>query len=165
MMHTLTDQTFEQPLPAAAAPVRLAGRMGPNGYEAENREWLPFLTRPDRRLGTRGDGRPRRAGLDPMELPLSVLIASGHPPRRTSALVSALGNPNNQHAGNEEGDPMGALGEIRSCRDIPAYCDECAGSAHLRRRCAATDAATASRLSCCPEGELSGNRRRGEFQT
>ena len=31
---------------------------------------------------------------------------------------------------------MGPLSEIRACRDIPAYCDACAGSARLRRKCA-----------------------------
>lgn len=122
--------------PAPAAPVRLQGRMTPKGYEPENKAWKAFLTFPDKRLGTRADGSTRLAGRDPLKLPLEILVNAGHPNRRTSALVSALGNPNGQRDGNEEGDPMGALETVRACRDIPAYCDECAGSAHLRRKCA-----------------------------
>ena len=63
--------------PAPAPPVRLQGRMTPKGYEAENSAWKPFLTYPDKRLGTRADGSPRLAGCDPMKLPLD-----GHPRRQ-----------------------------------------------------------------------------------
>lgn len=125
--------------PAPAAPVRLQGRMTPHGYEAENEAWKVFLTQPDKRLGTRPDGSPRLAGRDPLMLPLEILVKAGHPNRRTSALVSALGNPNGHRDGNEEGDPMGGLSAIRVCGDIPDYCNECAGGAFLRRKCGVID--------------------------
>jgi len=121
---------------APAAPVRLQGRMTPKGYEPENKAWKAFLTFPDKRLGTRADGSPRLAGRDPLKLPPETLAKAGHPNRSTRALVRALGNPNNQYAGNEEGDPVEALSEIRAYRDIPPYCEGCAGDARLRRKCA-----------------------------
>ena len=132
--HSLEDFSITEPDPAA--PVRLQGRMTPNGYKAENAAWLPFLTYPDKRLGTRPDGSIRRAGHDPMKLPLETLTKFGHPNRRTSALVSALGNPNGLSIENADGDPMEALEAVRSYRDIPAYCNGCAGDADSRRRCA-----------------------------
>lgn len=122
--------------PDPVAPVRLQGRMTPNGYQSENSAWKPFLTYPDKRLGTRHDGSPRLAGRDPMKIPLDVLRKSGHPRRSTKALVTALANPGNHHGGNEEGDPMDALEAVRAYRDIPAYCNECAGDAPSRRKCA-----------------------------
>ena len=142
----LTAQPRQAPRegPAPAAPVRLQGRMTPSGYKAENAAWKPFLTRPDPSLGKRHDGSVRLAGRDPMKIPPATLIKAGHPNRRTSALVSALGNPNGQHAGNEEGDPMGALEAIRSYRDVPAYCNGCAGDALSRRKCAV--------INCPPVG-------------
>ena len=122
--------------PAPVAPARLQGRMTPNGYEAENAAWLPYLTYPDKRLGTRADGSPRLAGRNPMELSLETLRKAGHPNRSTRALIRALGNPNGQHEDNEEGDPMRTLEAVSAYRDIPAYCNECAGDASARRRCA-----------------------------
>ena len=71
-----------------------------------------------------------------MQLPLDVLRKAGHPRRSTKALVAALVNPRSSHAGNENGDPVVVLDGYRS---IPAYCDECAGSASLRRKCATVD--------------------------
>lgn len=122
--------------PVKAEPCRLQGRMTPKGYEPENAAWLPILTYRDERLGNRADGSPRRAGHDPMKLPLDVLSASGHPRRGTGELIRALNNPNRLHAENADGDPIAALQEVRGYRDIPAYCDACSGSAHLRRKCA-----------------------------
>jgi len=142
--HSEAAFAAQAPLPARTepdpvAPVRLQGRMTPNGYQAENSAWKPFLTYPDKRLGTRADGSPRLAGRDPMQIPIETLRKAGHPKRSTAALVRALVNPNAQHTGNEEGDPIGPLECIRGYRDIPAYCDTCAGSAHLRRKCATID--------------------------
>ena len=48
---------FTQEEPTPVAPVRLQGRMTPNGYEPENRAWRPFLTYPTKR--TRADGSQR----------------------------------------------------------------------------------------------------------
>jgi len=111
---------FTQEEPTPVAPVRLQGRMTPNGYEPANRAWRPFLTYPTKR--TRADGSPRLAGHDPLTLSLDVLTESGHPNRSTRDLVRAYGE--------------GAEG-IRSYRDIPAHCDECSsGDASSRRKCA-----------------------------
>lgn len=115
----------------AMPPCRLLGRMTPNGYQPENYAWLPILTYPDERLGWR-----RRAGRDPMTLPRDMLCASGHPPHRTGALVSALSNPRGVAGHDGDGDPVERLREVRGYGDIRAYCDECAESAYLRRKCA-----------------------------
>ena len=124
----------ERAEPAPAAPVRLQGRMGLNGYEAENAAWIPYLTYPDRRLGTRHDGSPRLAGHDPMKLPPELLTKAGHPKRSMAQLRLALGNPNRLHTENADGDLR--LDEVRVYRDVKAYCDGCAGDAQSRRRCA-----------------------------
>lgn len=136
-MNIETSSPLSEPEPVA--PVRLRGRMTPNGYQSENHAWWKFLTRPDPSLGERHDGSPRLAGRDPMKILPATLTKAGHPPRRTSALVSALGNPGGRQAGNEDGDPMGPLECIKGYRDIPAYCDACAGTAQSRRRCACID--------------------------
>ncbi len=122
--------------PAPAAPVRLKGRMTPRGYEPENEAWTALLTFPDKRLGKRADGSARLAGIDPLKLPLDTLRKAGHPNRSTRDLVRALGNPSNQHASNEVGDPMEALGRVTGYSDLPEYCNACAGDAVARRRCA-----------------------------
>ena len=101
--------------------------MTPKGYQAENAAWMPFLTQPDKRLGTRSDGSFRLAGRDPLKIPLNVLRKAGHPNRSTRDLVRVPSNPNGLHGGNEEGDPMDRLNEIRGYRDIPDYWDGCAG--------------------------------------
>ena len=92
-----------------AEPCRLRGKMTPNGYEPENKAWLDVLTYPDASLGKRADGSPRRAGRNPMNIPLDVLTASGHPPRRIRELVRALCNPRGLQKGNETGDPVERL--------------------------------------------------------
>ena len=149
----------ERAEPAPAAPVRLQGRMAPNGYEAENAAWKPFLTYPDKRLGTRHDGSPRLAGHDPMKLPPELLTKAGHPKRSMAQLRLALGNPNRLHTENADGDPR--LDEVRVYRDVKAYCDGCAGDAQSRRRCAVTH---------CPfwlvrMGRSPHNPRRGELNS
>ena len=103
--------------------------MTPTGYKAENTAWKPFLTRPDPSLGERHDGTPRLAGLDPMKIPPATLIMAGHPNRANEALRSALCN-------YDHGDPVEALSRVRAYRDIPAYCNGCAGDALSRRKCA-----------------------------
>src|SRR6476469_211129 len=66
-------------LPDEALPVSLARNPHRIGG-CENENWLPNLT----------DGIGKRcAGRDPMDLPVEVLTASGHPPRRTRDLVAA----------------------------------------------------------------------------
>jgi hypothetical protein len=57
--------------------------------QEENHGWLPYLTN-----GVLGR---RCVGLDPMTIPVEVLIAAGHPPRRTRALVSAFMGHNPHH--------------------------------------------------------------------
>ena len=108
--------------PDPVASVRLLGKMGKNGFQSENAAWKPFLTYPDKRLGTRHDGSPRVAGHDPMKLSLETLTKSGHPNRSTRELVRAMG---------EEAE------HVRAYRDIPAHCLGCsAGDASARRKCA-----------------------------
>jgi hypothetical protein len=69
-------------LPPKAAPVSLRRKSyADHGVQEENYPWLPFLA----------DGVGKRCiGRDPMDIPVEVLTASGHPPRRTSALVTAF---------------------------------------------------------------------------
>ena len=112
--------------------------MTPNGYQPENRAYRDVLTYPDKSLGSRADGSPRRWSRPYDDSP-DVLTQAGHPPRRIRELVRALSNPDGLHAGKESGDPIEGLQEVRAYRDIPAYCDGCAGSAVLRRKCASYD--------------------------
>lgn len=65
-------------------PVRLAGKMTADGYQPENWQWFGVLTEnhPSR---TDSRGHPRRAGRDPMTIPVETLRASGHGPREASA--------------------------------------------------------------------------------
>jgi hypothetical protein len=70
-------------------------------------------------------GEPRRIGLDPMAVPLDVLTAAGHGPRRTAGIVSAL-------ATALELD----LGGLREYRDLRGYCLGCAENSAEVRRCA-----------------------------
>lgn len=98
------------PEPAPSAPVRLKGRMTPNGYKPENAAWKPWLTK-------------HKRGHDPMKLPPELLTKAGHPPRSTRALVRAYGED-----------------VIEAYRDIPAHCLDCSsGSASARRNCAVID--------------------------
>jgi hypothetical protein len=61
-----------------------------------------------------------------MGIPTEVLTASGHPPRRTRALVSAF----DEGAGGE----VFGLEDIREFRDIRQYCLACVeGEAEVRR--------------------------------
>ena len=54
-------------------PVAQRGCMTPDGYRAENHDWLDELTE-------RQDGM--RVGRDPMDMPTDVLTAAGHGPRQ-----------------------------------------------------------------------------------
>jgi hypothetical protein len=103
-----------------AQPVSLKGRMSPDGYEPENVAWWEVLTSPS------ANGERRRYGRDPMSIPPEVLTAAGHPPRRTRAVVSALGDEVNGHA-------------IRSYKDLRRYCLNCAESLSEVRRCSVID--------------------------
>ncbi len=70
-------------LPPKAEPVALRRKsVRDAGMQEENHEWLPYLTN-----GVLGK---RCAGLDPKSIPVDVLTASGHPPRRTRDLVNAF---------------------------------------------------------------------------
>ena len=107
-------------------PVTLSGRMGADGCEPENAVWFDLLTKPDDEIGrTRSDGRLRRIGRDPMSIPVDILTASGHPPRRTSSVVAALRKA-------LELDLSG----YREYRDLRRYCLSCAENSAEVRRCA-----------------------------
>ena len=79
---TGADENFGAHLPAKAKPVSLRRKSTPDaGMQEENHEWLPYLA----------DGVGKRCiGRDPMSIPVEVLTASGHPPRRTRELVNAF---------------------------------------------------------------------------
>ena len=107
-------------LPPKASPVSLQRKLHPDGQmHEENYAWLPYLA----------DGVGKRCiGRDPMEIPVEVLAASGHPPRRTSALVAAF-------AKGAGGDCLG-LEDVRKYRDIRRHaCLPCLDSndAEVRR--------------------------------
>ena len=86
----------DEETPAASAqclPVALRGKMTADGYRPENWAWVDHLTKPDDETGrVYSDGTPRRIGRDPTSIPLEVLTASGHGPRETRRIVSALGD-------------------------------------------------------------------------
>jgi hypothetical protein len=80
--------------PSPVAPVSL--RYG------ENDSWLPYLS----------DGMGKQCrGRDPLSIPREVLTASGHPPRRTAALVAAF------HKADGD-EPMWWLGPVKEYADI-----------------------------------------------
>ena len=88
------------------------------GTQEENHDWLPFLA----------DGIGRRCiGRDPMSIPVEVLAASGHPPRKTARLVAAF-------AKGAGGDVLGLEG-IRRHKDIRRHCLRCVENAAEVRRC------------------------------
>src|SRR6478672_7782785 len=105
--------------PPTASPVSLARKLCPDGRtQEENHPWLPYLA----------DGVGKSCqGRDPMEIPVAVLTAAGHPPRKTSKLVAAFG----KGAG---GDCLDLEG-IREYRDIPQYCLLCVENDGEVRRC------------------------------
>jgi hypothetical protein len=100
--------------------------MSADGYVPENAAWFDLLTKPDDETGrVRSDGRLRRIGRDPMSIPVDILTASGHPPRRTSSVVAALRKA-------LELD----LSDMREYRDLRRYCLDCAENSAEVRRCA-----------------------------
>jgi len=115
------DEAGSCPAPRPAAePVCLKGRMGPYGYEPQNAAWWEVLTSPSPK------GERRRYGRDPMSIPPEVLVAAGHPPRRTRAVVSTLRDDVRGH-------------DIRSHKDLRRYCLTCAESPSEVRRCVVID--------------------------
>ena len=115
------------PLPKCP-PVTLDGKIGPDGYLLENDAWLDHLTKPDDETRrTDSKGQLRRIGRDSLSIPVYVLTASGHPPRRTSSVVAALRKA-------LEVDLSGY--ELREYRDLRTYCLACAENSAEVRRCA-----------------------------
>jgi hypothetical protein len=109
------------------SPVALRGKMTPHGYEPENGAWFDYLTKPDDETRrTDSKGQPRRIGLDPMSMPLDVLTAAGHGPRRTASIVSALGD-----------EPVSA--DIKRYKNLRKHCLDCAENSAEVRRCAIID--------------------------
>ncbi len=107
-------------MPAKAKPVSLRRKSTRDAeMQEENHEWLPYLT----------DGIGKScAGRDPLSIPVEVLTASGHPPRRTRELVNAF-------AKGADGDLLGLEG-IREYGDIRHHCLFCVdGNAAEVRRC------------------------------
>jgi hypothetical protein len=99
-------------------PVSLKGRMTEDGKLPENWEWWDELTTPSRKGGR------RRYGRNPMSIPPEVLTAAGHPPRRTRAILSALGD-----------EPI--IHEIRGYKDLRQHCLACSSGSKAAVRCCA----------------------------
>jgi hypothetical protein len=112
-------QTCHAPTPLTR-PVALRRRMIPgHGYEPENEEWFEALTE-------KGN-RHRPVGRDPMWIPPEVLTMAGHGPRRTRAIVKALGEEPIAH-------------EIRRHSDLCKHCLDCSSGSKVEvRQCAIID--------------------------
>jgi hypothetical protein len=108
-------------------PVALRGTMTPDGYQPENGAWLDFLTKPnDETRRTDSKGEPKRIGLNPLDIPPSILIAAGHGPRRTRSIVAALGD-----------EPISV--DLKRHKDLRRHCLDCAENTAEVRRCAIID--------------------------
>ena len=108
-------------------PVALRGKMTPHGYEPENGAWVDYLTKPDDETRrTASTGKPRRIGINPLDIPPAVLTAAGHGPRRTARIVAALGDE--PHADG-----------IKRHKDLCKHCLTCAENSAEVRRCAIVD--------------------------
>ena len=104
-----------KPLP----PVKGAGRMTPDrGYEPENDEYFDLLTEVDE--------NGRRVGRDPMDIPLDLLTASGHPALRTRSLKAAMKD-------------VVLVDELKRHKDLRQQCLTCAENAAEVRHCAVID--------------------------
>ena len=102
------------PLP----PVKGVGQMTPDkGYQPEYDEYFDVLTKVQ-------DGRV--VGRDPMTIPLDLLVASGHPARRTRSVVAAMGD-------------VSLVDGLRRHKDLRRQCMFCAENAAEVRRCAIID--------------------------
>ena len=117
--------------------VSYKGRMVDGGYQPENYQWGSVLTE-------KVNGK--RVGRDPMKIDPEVLTATGHGPRRTSAIVAAIDMPVDD--------------DIKEYRDIRRHCLECSsGNEAEVRRCPIYDcAAWAYRMGKNPH-----NPRRGKI--
>ena len=50
--------------------------MTPHGYEPENGAWVDYLTKPDDETRrTASTGKPRRIGINPLDIPPAVLAS------------------------------------------------------------------------------------------
>jgi hypothetical protein len=93
--------------------------MTPNGYEPENVAHWSDLTE---------QSNGRAVGRDPMTLPTDVLTSAGHGPRRTEAIVSALGD-------------IALVDGLKGYGDLRRQCLSCAENAAEVRRCIIIDCA------------------------
>ncbi|WP_157784716.1 hypothetical protein [Sinorhizobium fredii] len=97
-------------------------------YQPENHEWRDQLC--DR------DKYGRLIGKDPMEVPLDVLTASGHPQARASALVFRLRVMQGQDSGEMKHDPLPFPTPHKLKGDVRKYCLGCSnGNEAEVRRC------------------------------
>ena len=105
------------------------GKMDPDGggYIPRTMPGSSILTEPGTGRTDR-KGRSRRVGRDPMTIPSDVLTAAGHPPRRTSAVVSALSAALDLD--------LRAEFDLVEYRDLRRYCLTCADSSGAVRHCA-----------------------------
>jgi hypothetical protein len=99
------------------ARVSGAGTMTPHGYAPENIDHFDRLTE---------IVNGRRIGRDPMALPVAILTAAGHGPRRTSSIVSALGE-------------VPRVDGLKRCKHLRRQCLACAENSAEVRRCAIID--------------------------
>jgi hypothetical protein len=123
-----TDDFAETAPATASRPVALRGHMGADrgGYVPENDRWFNILTEPH--PDTEFDKPNLPVGRDPMTIPLDVLSASGHPPRRTAQVMSAY------RAGMDYLISEGP--SARTHKELRAICHECAENRAEIRRCA-----------------------------
>ena len=102
------------------APVSYQRKSNGTGVSSEeNAAWLPYLA----------DGVGSScAGRDPMTIPVEILSASGHPPRRTHQLVAAFDR--------DTGGENAGLELVKGYRDIRDWCLACTdGNDAETRRC------------------------------
>lgn len=92
--------------------------MTPEGYEPENNDFWEQLTEPGE------DGE--RVGRDPLTLPLDLLIAAGHPDRRTRSILAVL-----------EDELM--VEGMKHKTQLRQQCHECVENTAEIRRCAVID--------------------------
>jgi hypothetical protein len=106
----------EEPILVVSPAVAMRGRMTSNGWQPENHQWLSSLL--DR------DEHGKLIGRNPLTIDLRVLRNSGHPPRRTKALIGAWSN-----RGDE---PLFA--PIRKVSDVRGHCLVCSSDSNREVR-------------------------------
>ncbi len=98
-------------------PVSGKGKMTPHGYVPENDSYFDVLTE-------MVDGKP--IGRNPLDIPVEVLTAAGHGPRRTAAVVAAMCD-----------EPL--VDGLRRYKDLKNQCESCVEYRKERLGCVIID--------------------------